>query len=329
MRIVILEDNEDRRMAMGRVIADRFPAHIVEYFAASGRMIQHLSNTSLYDVSLVSLDNDLEMIDENGSLVEPGDGLEVARWLAEQPAVCPVIVHTTNTGAGDGMMELFAETGWIRDRVVPYDGEAWIFERWSSMARDLIVRHEPHRTLSWHGVEILRSGQKSRSTLENNLTEILRATSVELCGATKSSEVSVELMRLDSEQRLVGIAGAGFSLLREFVGGTSVAILEVCSEAFGAGPLFVSDEALESVFRNQLRENGVTQIQLDVIQPGRSRQAIIAVMSRNHSTPLSSHQCQFVLHEARSLLELALMTADLRDSQLNRDSEDLIRHHRP
>ena len=29
--------------------------------------------------------------------IDPGDGLDVAKFLAEQPASCPVIIHTTNS----------------------------------------------------------------------------------------------------------------------------------------------------------------------------------------------------------------------------------------
>ncbi len=311
MRIVILEDNEDRRLAMRVAVADRFPAHYLEFFNASQPMINYLSETGLYDVSLISLDNDLEMIVNGSCTVDPGDGVTVARWLGTQPAVAPIIVHTTNTVAGDEMMELLSKAGCIRERIVPYDGETWIAEQWRSVVRNLIVAHDPHRTISSNGIEILRSTQHNVSSPETILKEILRATSNELCGSASSPNFCLELVRLSHDGQLVLVTGTGFSVLGEFAGGGStMEIVTGSADSFGAGPLPADSRHILVDFRRHLNRLAITQIQFDVVQPSSSRQAILFVGVRGPSIKVSGHGNQFAIREARALLEIALLQSE-------------------
>src|SRR5580692_13174758 len=107
MRIVILEDNTDRREVMSSVLADMFPSIVMEFFVTARQMIDHLSATGIFDVALISLDNDLEMIEtDRGVFSDPGEGVDVAKWLTTQSPVVPVVVHTTNTPAGDQIERL-------------------------------------------------------------------------------------------------------------------------------------------------------------------------------------------------------------------------------
>jgi hypothetical protein len=116
-------------------------------------------SSGIYDVALISLDNDLDMVPaEHGRYVDAGDGIEVSKWLITRPPVVPVLVHTTNTPAGDQIDKLLHAHGWFHDRVVPYDGEAWISEVWRSSVRRLIVTHAPEATVSSAGVTVLKHG---------------------------------------------------------------------------------------------------------------------------------------------------------------------------
>src|SRR5437016_3936499 len=113
MRIIILEDNNERKQVMQAALADRFPRVVVEFFHAIPPMIDHLGATGLYDVTLVSLDHDLDiLVGSDGTRTDPGTGVDAAVWLATQPAVAPVIVHMTNAIGGDKMMDLLAQSGW-------------------------------------------------------------------------------------------------------------------------------------------------------------------------------------------------------------------------
>ncbi len=138
MRIVILEDNEDRRIAMMRVLRSRFPKFAVEFFTASKPLIQHLTETLTEPIRLISLDNDLDMTEVDGNWIDQGEGLDVAQWLSAHSAVCPVVIHTTNMPAGDQMMSMLKASHWSVDRVVPYEGERWIDETWASAIKRLL-----------------------------------------------------------------------------------------------------------------------------------------------------------------------------------------------
>jgi CheY-like chemotaxis protein len=139
MRILILEDNEDRRSAMSQSLKNRFPQHAVEFFIEVEAMERRLREAGLGDVLLVSLDHDLELLENNdGTTRDPGTGVDAAKQLATLPATCPVIVHTTNTIGGDQMVETLSRTGWKVHRVTPYGGEDWIGEVWAPLVRRLL-----------------------------------------------------------------------------------------------------------------------------------------------------------------------------------------------
>lgn len=153
MRIMILEDNADRRTAMIEHIADCLPMFGVLFFATSESMIQALQTAVWDEVALISLDNDLDPVLHDGKPVDAGDGLAVARFLvsrapaSEQTTQPPLIIHSTNEIAATQMQQLFSAVNWRNDRVVPYDGESWIGEVWIQKARSAITRNVVERKL--------------------------------------------------------------------------------------------------------------------------------------------------------------------------------------
>jgi hypothetical protein len=85
----------------------------------------------LHETILIALDHDLEFLEGDGHvMIDPGTGREVADFLATQPPVCPVIIHTTNTPAGEGMEMSLNEAGWKTNRLIPYGDMEWIPESW-------------------------------------------------------------------------------------------------------------------------------------------------------------------------------------------------------
>ena len=144
MRIVILEDNADRQHAMKAVLKKDFPDCVPEFFEAVTPMINRLIATGFDNVSLISLDHDLEMIPgEDHQLHDPGTGVDAAKWLASQPPIAPLIIHTTNRIGGDQMEQLLRPQGWTGDRIVPYGGEDWINEIWRSTVKCLVAPKLP------------------------------------------------------------------------------------------------------------------------------------------------------------------------------------------
>ena len=139
LKIAILEDNVDRQAVMRRCIADRFYTFDAHFFDESGAMIRFL-DLHLTEAVAISLDNDLELKPgPDGRMIDPGSGVEVAEYLANKPAVCPVVIHTTNTNAAESMKSLLAAAGWGTRRVVPFDDMNWIESDWLFAMRRVIV----------------------------------------------------------------------------------------------------------------------------------------------------------------------------------------------
>lgn len=92
MRILILEDNADRRTAMLEHIADYLPMFGGTFFETSESMIDALKSANWNEIALISLDNDLDPIQVNGRATDAGYGLAVARFLVE-PRSMPVTLQ--------------------------------------------------------------------------------------------------------------------------------------------------------------------------------------------------------------------------------------------
>ncbi len=139
LSILILEDDADRRTAMARVLRDRFPQFRHVFHTSSNGTIEFLS-THFDEVIALCLDHDLELIPtEDGKFVDAGTGRDVADHLASRPPSFPVIIHTTNAPAAEGMLAALGDADWTTHRVVPYGDLEWIDEVWSRCVRDAIV----------------------------------------------------------------------------------------------------------------------------------------------------------------------------------------------
>lgn len=139
-QILILEDDARRRAAMVDMLADRFPQYDVEFFVAACEMLDHLNGADWERVIAIGLDHDLELLAASeGEPIDPGTGRDVADFLAEREAVCPVVIHTTNAPAAVGMQSVLEDAGWDVHRVVPYGDLEWISEVWARTFRDAVV----------------------------------------------------------------------------------------------------------------------------------------------------------------------------------------------
>lgn len=145
IRILILEDDAERRRVMAECLLDRLPQFGVRFFIDAPSMIAWLHADSGPELVLISLDHDLEPSPENGHH-DAGTGRDVADCLAALRPSCPIVIHTTNTLAGDGMQAILDDAGWMTIRVIPYDAERWIGETWFRAVRNAIVGSVPRRT---------------------------------------------------------------------------------------------------------------------------------------------------------------------------------------
>jgi hypothetical protein len=143
LRIVILEDNLDRQGAFRDVLSDRFPMFELRFAVTSGECVRLIDEA--YDrIAIVALDNDLDVLRTSfGTAVDAGTGVEVAEYLARRQPAFPVVIHTTNTAAGDKIESLLGRNGWPHSRVVPYGDLEWIPAEWFRAVRNRIVEHSP------------------------------------------------------------------------------------------------------------------------------------------------------------------------------------------
>ena len=134
--IVVLEDNSERIAAMEECLADKFPFFERRFFRTAPAALEWLAD-HLPRAVCVSLDHDLEPATANDP--DPGTGREVADFLAQRAGQCPVIIHSTNRIAAEGMEFVLHEAGWVVERVAPYDSCRWIGEAWLPRVRQAIV----------------------------------------------------------------------------------------------------------------------------------------------------------------------------------------------
>ena len=88
--------------------------------------------------ALISLDHDLNPMPE--ATVDPGTGVDVARFLGDFMPVCPVLIHSSNIDRVYSMHNELRFAGWMVDRVGPL-GTDWIETSWLRRARELLAQH--------------------------------------------------------------------------------------------------------------------------------------------------------------------------------------------
>jgi ADP-ribosylglycohydrolase len=167
--IMLLEDNEDRLRGFESAVARLGSPYRLRPWRDAHRLIRECHEV-LAETALISLDHDLNK--EHPNSPDPGDGLEVASFLARLPSICPVILHTSNTERVWSMHNEFRFGGWQAEMVTPL-GTEWIVQSWLPKSRTLLekIGHEdssffkPHKPadqkerlaraiLSLHGLAI-------------------------------------------------------------------------------------------------------------------------------------------------------------------------------
>lgn len=134
--VLMLEDDAERVERFTAALRRAEPSLHLVVWRSARRMLGELEPL-LPSAVLIGLDHDLEP--EAGDPTDPGDGLDVAKWLADRPPACPVIVHTSNGARGGAMQGEFDLAGWRCRRVMPL-GDDWIEVDWYRAARALLRR---------------------------------------------------------------------------------------------------------------------------------------------------------------------------------------------
>ncbi len=138
--LFLLEDNPGRLAEMIAVARAVLPTWMVHVEDDCQLAIDWLAENQA-TVGLISLDHDLDSVvrpDEPPS-VDHGCGRPVADFISTQPPTCPVIIHTSNTIAGDGMFFQLYRANWPVHRVYPYDKHKWVTLAWKDKLNELIT----------------------------------------------------------------------------------------------------------------------------------------------------------------------------------------------
>lgn len=137
--VVILDDDVERFTRMRLLLAEAFPDLGIEYFDNAPDLLAALPQV-LVNCSMISLDHDLGPVrDREGQRFDPGTGRAVTRSLETIGPSCPVIVHSSNGQAAEGMMNDLRFSGWEASRVVPFDDLDWIESSWLPTVQSLLL----------------------------------------------------------------------------------------------------------------------------------------------------------------------------------------------
>lgn len=112
--IIVLEDNAERLSGFEAAVTQLGPLYELRAWRDAHRMIGECHEV-LADAALISLDHDLTKEHDDSS--DPGDGVDVAKFLARLPSICPVILHTSNAERVWSMHNEFRFGGWQTERV--------------------------------------------------------------------------------------------------------------------------------------------------------------------------------------------------------------------
>ncbi len=132
--LILLEDDADRVRGFESAVAQLGSVSRLRTWRDAHRMTAECHEV-LADAALISLDHDLNK--ETPESPDPGDGVEVASFLARLPCLCPVILHTSNTDRVWSMHNEFRFGGWDTEHVMPF-GTEWIKQSWLPVARKLL-----------------------------------------------------------------------------------------------------------------------------------------------------------------------------------------------
>jgi hypothetical protein len=133
--LLLLEDNADRVRRFAETLRAIEPGLPLVVWRDARVMVRE-AGPHLSAARLISLDHDLEPADGGP---DPGDGLDVARFLVSQPVVRPVIIHSSNGERSNWMAGEFELAGWRCWKVAPL-GDDWIEVDWRRLARRLLRR---------------------------------------------------------------------------------------------------------------------------------------------------------------------------------------------
>ena len=127
-----MDDDDERLSSMNALIGKDYPDYETVLIDNAPDTVEWLKE-NLSSAVLISLDHDLGPNRErDGETFDPGTGRDVVDYLVTENPICPVIVHTTNHVARDGMIFALEGSGWKTSFVIPHDDLEWIHGIWKA-----------------------------------------------------------------------------------------------------------------------------------------------------------------------------------------------------
>ena len=132
--LLMLEDDHERIGRFKAILARHHPsamlmvARTAPDFQSTYKLLEDIPD-------LICLDHDL-FTDSPGD-PDPGAGRDVSAFLIQQPANCPVLIHSTNAPAANSMLFSLRDAGWTAERIAPI-GDDWIEADWYPTACEMI-----------------------------------------------------------------------------------------------------------------------------------------------------------------------------------------------
>ncbi|MEM9411001.1 MAG: cyclic-phosphate processing receiver domain-containing protein [Planctomycetota bacterium] len=125
--ILMLEDDNDRLARFNTVLSDIDGLKFENWKTADGFIGGYSRCVDGALPDLICLDHDL--FPENEADPDPGDGRDVAEYLATQAPNCHVVIHSSNAVAADSMFFTLEDAGWSVEKIAPL-GRRWVEDYW-------------------------------------------------------------------------------------------------------------------------------------------------------------------------------------------------------
>ncbi|MEM9413572.1 MAG: cyclic-phosphate processing receiver domain-containing protein [Planctomycetota bacterium] len=132
--ILMLEDESDRLIRFDAVISKLGTAVEWRHWRTAEDFIVGFKSAGRVP-GLICLDHDL--FTDHPDDPDPGDGREVAEFLATQTPCCHVIIHSSNSHAADSMFFTLSDAKWDVEKIAPL-GQDWIESYWWDTAKPWI-----------------------------------------------------------------------------------------------------------------------------------------------------------------------------------------------
>lgn len=124
--ILMLEDESDRLARFDAVLRNLGEAIQWQHWRTAPDFINGFESSGR-SPDLICLDHDL--FTDHPDDPDPGDGRDVARFMATQTPCCHVVIHSSNAPAADSMFFTLEDAKWDVEKIAPL-GADWIESYW-------------------------------------------------------------------------------------------------------------------------------------------------------------------------------------------------------